>query len=115
MLRDGLTRHGQLLAEGGCRSVAIRQEQVDHPSPGRVPDCRPKVVVDNDSHWVETSCVRYSPRRGRWVSQPTQCCLYCSSRTAASQPISRNPVSVSRTTVPAPDGTSSKVTSSELA
>ena len=47
-------------------------------------------------------------------SQPSTCSWYAASRTAASQPLSRKPVSVIRTSVPAPDGSSSKVTSSEL-
>ena len=64
MLRDRLARHRQVLAEARGRSLAIGQEQVEHPTTRGVPDRRPEVVVHGDRHDDDTSRATYSPRRG---------------------------------------------------
>ncbi|MCU1495949.1 MAG: hypothetical protein JWO62_3713 [Acidimicrobiaceae bacterium] len=75
MLRDRLTRDGQSVAQGGGRTAPIRQEQVEHPTPRRIPDRRPEVVVDRDGHRVDVNWMTYSPMRGTKASQPTLCSL----------------------------------------
>src|SRR4051812_40931924 len=100
MFRDGLPRHGQPLAETGGGAVPLRQKQVEYPPTGRVPDRGPQVVVDGGDHGVDTSRSTYSPSLGTKVSQPVTCSACCSASLAADQPISLNPVSVSRIRVP---------------
>src|SRR3982074_3728172 len=68
MFRDGLPCHGQLLTEAGGRAIAIRQEQVEHPPTGRIPDRGPQVVVDGGGHEVDTRRASSSPRGGTTVS-----------------------------------------------
>src|SRR6478735_3422821 len=58
MLGDGLTGYRQLLAEAGRSSDAVRQEQVEHPPPGWIPDRRPEVIVNGGGHPVVINCMR---------------------------------------------------------
>src|SRR3954452_1303442 len=104
----------QLLAEARRRARAAREQQVEHPPAGRVADGRPEGGVDHHAHELATRLSAYVRSCGMKWSQPCAWSAYAASRTAASQPISRKPVSVIRSDVPLPVGVSSKTTSREL-
>ena len=50
VLGHGLAGDRQLLAERGGGAVAVGEQEVEHPAPGRVADRRPEVVVDGGGH-----------------------------------------------------------------
>ncbi|NYD51979.1 hypothetical protein BJY14_007962 [Actinomadura luteofluorescens] len=54
MLGDGLPGDRELLAQPGRGAAALGQQQVQHPTPGRVSHRRPQVVVDGSAHGFDT-------------------------------------------------------------
>src|ERR1700742_3103158 len=115
---DGLPRDGEALAERGRGVGAVGEQQVEHMATGRIADRGPEVVVDlvgrAARHDRSRSVATYGPRLGRKMSHPRLWSRWCQSRSAASQILSRYPVSVIVRRVPSPDAVRSNVTNSEL-
>src|SRR5262249_53216235 len=70
VLGDRLPGDGQPRAERGRRTARVGQEQIEHPSAGRVTDRGPELVIDRAAHGRATSRLAYVTRRGRNWSQP---------------------------------------------
>ena len=117
VLRDRLPGHRQLLAEAWSPSRRRRPAAGRASAAGSGPRSPTRGRRRRRRVMAPTPAVRRtSPRRGTKWSQPADVlAVGCSSSTAASQPRSRKPVSVSRSRgARRPTASSSKVTSSEL-
>ena len=65
VLRDGLPRDRDVLAETRRRASAVAEQLVEQATPRRIADGRPQVVVDDDHHGSDACRAARSAMRGR--------------------------------------------------